>query len=386
MTLHEPTWDEARNAARNAASPAAVTVCALPDAIGLTLAEPILAKSMVPAFDTSMMDGWAVAGNGPWTVRGRVLAGSVPPSIGAGDAMEIATGAPVPSGSTAVLRREWGVVDGGYLRTTRDVADGLDIRIAGDEARVGDMLLDAGSVVTPPVVGLAALVGNDTVSVYRRPSVEALILGDEIITTGVPPMGKVRDALGVQVLQWSERFRAEQRGVRYVQDTLDATVAALRTTTADLIFTTGGTARGPVDHMHAALAAVDATLIVDEVKVRPGHPMLLAQMPSGQFVIGLPGNPLAGVAGFLTFAEPILRAMANRGLAELATIRTTAPITAPAGDRRLIPATRRGDSATPTEYWGSAMLRGIATSDCFLVSEPGGSAAGDAVGVLELPW
>lgn len=386
MTLHEPTWDMARATAAAAASVLPSVSLPIVEALGLTLAEPILAKSKVPAFNTSMMDGWAVAGRGPWTVRGRVLAGSVPPEIHFGDALEIATGAPVPVGATAVLRREWGVFVGNSLTTHSETADGLDIRVAGDEAQVGDVLVPAGDVVTPPVIGLAALVGNDHCVVHRAPSVTALILGDEIVSSGIPPLGKVRDALGVQILQWCRDFAARQHDVVYVRDELAATVAALQSTTADIVFTTGGTARGPVDHMHAALAAVGAEVLVDEVKVRPGHPMLLAQLPTGQFVIGLPGNPLAAFAAFVTFAEPILGAMVGRRPSDSATIRTATAIKAPASDRRLIPAVRQGELATPTEYWGSAMLRGIATANCLLVSAPGGSAAGELVQVLDLPW
>lgn len=384
MTLHEPTWDDARAAAYGAAAPLPPQSMMLTDALALTLAQPIVARMQVPAFDTAVMDGWAVAGPGPWTVRGRVLAGSVPPTLESGSALEIATGAAVPAGTTAVLRREWGTTDDIALRATHAFSDGLDIRRAGDEATTGDVLAEIGTVITPPLLGLAALVGNDEVVVHRRPRVSALILGDEIITQGIPSTGKVRDALGVQLLYWSGT--AERTDVQYVPDTLTATVAAIASSTADIIFTTGGTARGPVDHMHAALAELDATLIIDEVKVRPGHPMLLAVLPSGQFVVGLPGNPLAAVAGFLTLAAPLLARMANQPMRTLRSTRTTAAIKAPPGERRLIPAVQNGPDATPTEYWGSAMLRGIAASDCFLVSPPGGAAAGDSVQILDLPW
>lgn len=386
MTLHEPTWDDARTAAYAAAATLPPQRVALQDALGLTLAEPIVAQMDVPAFDTSMMDGWAVRGNGPWTVRGRVLAGSVGEALNEGDSVEIATGAPVPLGTTAVVRREWATRNDDTVASTREIANGLDIRRAGDEASIGDVVLEAGRRVTPPVVGLAALVGNDELAVRRRPVVSALILGDELVTHGIPPLGRVRDALGVQLLHWASAFGAEQREVRYVEDTLDATVAALRSSDSDIVFTTGGTARGPVDHMHAALEAVGATLVVDEVKVRPGHPMLLAALPGGRFVVGLPGNPLAAVAGFLTLADPVLSAMAGHPLRELQRATTDSAVQAPAGERRLIPATRDGDTAAPTRYWGSAMLRGIASSDCFIVTEPGGAEAGDRVGILELPW
>ena len=356
------------------------------EARGLTLAQPLVALSQVPAFNTSMMDGWAVAGSGPWRVVGRVLAGTAPSPIEPGTAVVIATGAPVPDGTTGVLRREWGAVEAEVLTTDRHVEQGMDIRFAGDEANVGDHLLPAGSVVTPPVVGLAALVGVDDLQVHRAAAVEVLVMGDEIITHGIPSIGKVRDALGVQVLAWTQGFNCTQIGVRYVEDTLEATVAAIASSTADVIFTTGGTARGPVDHMHDALAAVGAELIVDEVKVRPGHPMLLAALGDNRFLIGLPGNPLAAITGFITLGAPVLTAMAGRVLDATESVTTSDAISAPSSDRRIIPAKRVGMRATPTEFWGSAMLRGIADSDCVLVTDAGGADAESRVGVLPLPW
>lgn len=386
MTLHEPSWDDARAAAYAACGPLGVCEVAITDALGLTLAEPLMALSTVPGFDTSMMDGWAVRGPGPWKVTGIVLAGTAPAPIAEGQAVQIATGAPVPEHATAVLRREWGTLEGDALQTHHELEPGCDIRFSGDEARVGDTLLPAGTRVTPPVVGLAALVGVDTVRVHRSPTIEVLVLGDEIIRAGVPGIGQVRDALGVQVLSWAQDFAAEAIGVRYVEDTLGATIDAIASSTADVVFTTGGTARGPVDHIHHALDALGAELVVDEVRVRPGHPMLLARLATGGFLIGLPGNPLAAVTGYLTLGDPLLSAMAGRALREPEPCSTAAEITAPGSDRRIIPAQRHGDVASPTQFWGSAMLRGIAQSDCVLVSEPGGAAAGDRVGVLPLPW
>ena len=385
-TLHEPSWDDARAAAHAAARPTQHADVPITAGLGLVLAAPLVARIGVPGFDTSMMDGWAVSGDGPWRVVGRVLAGSVPAALATGEAIGIATGAPVPAGALAVLRREWGTELDGLLTPAREPEPGEDIRRAGDEAHDGDALLPTGTRVTPPVIGLAALVGLDTLRVHLAPSMEVLVLGDEVVTSGIPEPGHVRDALGVQVLAWSDPWRCERRGVRHVADTLDAHIDALRTSTADIVCTTGGTARGPVDHMHAALAALGARLIVDEVRVRPGHPMLLAELPDGRFVVGLPGNPLAAVAAFLTLAEPLLQAMAGLPLGDGDTCATTGPIQAPASDRRLMPARRHGDSATPTEFWGSAMLRGIAQSDCMLVTEPGGAQAGDRVRVLALPW
>ena len=386
MTLHEPTWDAARDAAHAAASARPAVQVPITEALGCVLAQPLVARAMVPGFDTSMMDGWAVAGDGPWQVSGRALAGTVPGPLAPGQAIVIATGAPVPPGAHAVLRREWGSEVDGLLTTDRRVDEGADIRPAGDEARAGDVLLPTGTRVTPPVIGLAALVGVDDVAVHAPASIEVLVLGDEIVTAGVPPFGKVRDALGVQAVAWSRAHGTVDHGVRHVEDTLEAHIAAIDAARSDLILTTGGTARGPVDHMHRALEALGARLIVDEVRVRPGHPMVLAQLPDGRFVVGLPGNPLAAITAYLTLAEPLLWAMAGRPMPALDTCVTTSAISAPTSDRRLMPAQRHGDAATPTSFWGSAMLRGIAESDCILITEPGGALAGSRVRVLPLPW
>lgn len=386
MTLREPTWDDARAAAFAASTRLPTTTVALQDAMQLVLAAPLVARVQVPGFDTAMMDGWAVAGTGPWQVHGRVLAGTVPEPLATGFATGIATGAPIPPGATAVLRREWGRIDGGVLVTSHGVRDGEDIRVAGDEARAGDVLMPAGTRITPPVIGLAALVGLDRLEVFRRATVQVLVLGDEIATSGLPGPGKVRDALGVQAAHWSSRFGTDSLGVTHVRDTLDAHVEALRATSADIVYTTGGTARGPVDHMHAALEEIDARLLVDEVRVRPGHPMLLAQFADGRFLVGLPGNPLAAVTGHLTFAEPLLHAMHGQPLPDLASAVTDSDISAPGTDVRIIPALLRAGRATPTVYWGSAMLRGIAESDCMLVTPAGGAGAGETVRVLPLPW
>ena len=386
MTLHEPSWDKARAAAHAAAQPRSRQMLAISECMGLTLASPLIAKANVPGFDTAMMDGWAVAGPAPWTIVGQVLAGSTGHDLLPGTAVGIATGAPVPSGADCILRREWGDLEAGTLSTSHSLHTGLDIRIAGDEAKVGDVLLTAGTRVTPPVVGLAALVGVDVLEVHEPATVGALVMGDELITSGVPSFGEVRDALGVQLLAWTHDFACKQLPVTYVEDTLDATIASIRDCTADVMFTTGGTARGPVDHLHSALDALGAELIVDEVQVRPGHPMLLAALPDGRFLIGLPGNPLAAITGYLTLGVPLLSALSGRALPELDSCITSEDINAPHQDRRIIPAHKVGDVATPTSFWGSAMLRGIAESNCMLVSAPGGTKAGERVGVLPLPW
>ncbi|MFD9391471.1 molybdopterin molybdotransferase MoeA [Streptomyces sp. NPDC060000] len=386
-------WPEARKiAARAARSGAARRVpvsVTLGDALGLVLAAPLTALTDLPSFDTSAMDGWAVAGPGPWRVREEgVLAGSAAPApLADGEAVRIATGARIPPDTTAVLRSEHGRTDdNGRLHPTREMQHGQDIRPRGQECRSGDQLLRAGAVVTPAVLGLAAAAGYDTLAAVPRPRVEVLVLGDELLTEGRPHDGLIRDALGPMLPPWLRSLGAEVTAVRRLGDDAKVLHKAITASGADLIVTTGGTASGPVDHVHPTLRRIDAELLVDGVKVRPGHPMLLARVKDDQHLVGLPGNPLAAVSGLLTLAEPLLRILAARPAPESYALPLRQAVHGHPYDTRLIPVVLRGDHAVPLHYNGPAMLRGIAAADALAVVPPGGARAGQETELLDLPW
>ncbi|MDQ0960556.1 molybdopterin molybdotransferase [Streptomyces sp. B4I13] len=386
-------WPEARaiaaRAARSRAARRAPVSVTLGDALGLVLAAPLTALTDLPSFDTSAMDGWAVAGPGPWHVRDEgVLAGSASPApLADGEAVRIATGARIPPDTTAVLRSEHGRTDANdRLHPTREMQHGQDIRPRGQECRSGDQLLLAGAVVTPAVLGLAAAAGYDTLTAVPRPRVEVFVLGDELLAEGRPRDGLIRDALGPMLPPWLRGLGADVIAVRRLGDDAKALHKAVTGSGADLIVTTGGTAAGPVDHVHPTLRRIDAELLVDGVKVRPGHPMLLARTKDDQHLVGLPGNPLAAVSGLLTLAEPLLRAMAARPAPEPYALPLRDTVHGHPHDTRLVPVSLRGDHAVPLHYNGPAMLRGIAAADALVVVPPGGARAGQEAELLDLPW
>ncbi|MFF9480398.1 molybdopterin molybdotransferase MoeA [Streptomyces sp. NPDC014733] len=399
-------WPLARErAARAADGPRAPESCAPEDALGRTLAEPLTALTDLPPFDTSAMDGWAVSGPGPWDldraadgdgVDQGILAGHAATTLADGHAVAIATGARVPDGATAVLRSEHGEVhdrgDGrGRLAAARAVPLGQDIRPRGQECGHGEPLLPAGVPVTPAVLGLAAAAGYDRLTVHPRPRVEVLVLGDELLGSGLPREGRIRDALGPMLGPWLRALGAEALAPRSLGDDADALHAAITGSTADVVLTTGGTASGPVDHVHPALRRIGAEVLVDGVAVRPGHPMLLARIAPGRHLVGLPGNPLAAVSGLLTLAEPLLRTLAARPPATPLRAPLSARVDGHPHDTRLVPVAygddpRHGRTAAPLPFHGPAMLRGVAVADALAVVPPGGADRGDLVDVLELPW
>ncbi|GHG18232.1 molybdopterin molybdotransferase MoeA [Streptomyces zaomyceticus] len=393
---HATAWDRARTVARDV-PPLPVVTRDLGEALGHALAAPLAALTALPPFDTSAMDGWVVAGPGPWRLRGGgVLAGARPEPLRFGTAVPVATGARLPSGATAVLRREYGEADarGGMLhdRSTGPgpLAPGRDVRPRGQECRAGELLLPAGTTVTPAVLGLAAAAGYDALAVHRRPVVELLVLGDELLESGVPGDGRVRDALGPLLPPWLDAGGADVTGRRLVTDALAPLYEAVRDSTADVVVTTGSTAAGPVDFLHDALRAADARLLVDSVAVRPGHPMLLAALPPGpdgrpRHVVGLPGNPLAAVAGALTLAVPLLRRLGGHADPEPLRAACAAALPGHPRDTRLVPVRRLGRDVAPLPFDGPAMLRGLALADGLAVVPPGGLPAGATAEVLDVP-
>ena len=396
------TWPEARRAAHAAGRRPQPVERTLAGALGHHLAVPLDALTDLPAFDTSAMDGWAVHGPGPWRLAGELLAGCsarTPLAPGravrhrhrrAGPARHDRRTAqrtrPTRSGRVRRRDREDAVL---RVRAPHPApAPGQDIRPRGQECRAGERLLAAGSVLSAAVLGLAAAAGYDTLSVLPRPRTEVLVLGDELLREGLPHDGRVRDALGPMLPPWLRELGADVPGEpRWIGDDVRALREAVAASTADLLVTTGGTAAGPVDHVHPVLVELGADLRVDGVAVRPGHPMLLAVLPDGRPWVGLPGNPLAAASGVLTLVVPLLRALAGRpGLGSPCTARLAEPVGGHPEDTRLVPVAFRGPGdVTPLRHHGPAMLRGFAEADGMAVVPPGGAAAGAEVEVLPAP-
>ncbi|MFB7913624.1 molybdopterin-binding protein [Streptomyces sp. NPDC056061] len=426
------SWQEARAVAARAGRDVSGRTRRLPldQALGHVLADPLVALTDLPPFDTSAMDGWVVTGPGPWTIRefaetedaprgsgedrredgddsaadradvGEVgargiLAGHhVPVRLPDGDAVRIATGARIPVDANAVIRSEHAHVDEaqGLLHARHHVYPGQDIRPRGQECRRGERLLSAGVVVTPAVLGLAAAAGYDELATVSRPRVDVLVLGDELLTSGLPHEGLIRDALGPMIGPWLSALGASVSAPQHLGDDAKALRRALVGSTADVVITTGGTASGPVDHVHSVLSVLGAELLVDGVAVRPGHPMLLARLGAeeaggGRYVVGLPGNPLAAVSGLFTLAEPLLRGLAGHVPEQPCRSVVRDEVSGHPHDTRLIPAVHgTGEHVVPLRYSGPAMLRGIALADGLVVVPPGGVRSGTEVQIIELPW
>ena len=383
-TLREAQWDLARIAARKSVTRLPSELVNIFDCVDRTISTDVLALVDLPTYETSAMDGYAVSGIGPWKIVGDVKAGApMSQVLESGTAVRIATGAVIPAGTFGVVR--WELADVVDATLNAQVNEGGEIRPAGLECRKGQVIAQAGTVLTPAWIGLLASAGWDQLEVTRKPRVEIILLGDEIQLQGIPSDGLVRDALGPQLPGWLVRMGAEVIAMNYVPDELSLVVdaIALARTRADVIVTTGGTADGPRDHLHAALEQLGGELIVDRVKVRPGHPMLLANL-DGVALLGLPGNPQSAIVGLMSLGQPVIDALLGRGLRELENVITIKEIKAREDFTRLVLGTISEGRFNEGEHLGSAMLRGLAHATGFAVAPSGVSAAGSRVQWLPL--
>lgn len=395
-------WEDARAAAfglgtrLRSALPAA-EILPLSEALGRTLAEDVTALQGIPHYAASAMDGWAVAGTGPWRIVPRAPGDdphAASDALGNHEARPILTGGALPHGCTAVVRSEAATQYDDAL-SGPEPSLGADIRPAEREARAGDVLLPAGTVLTPPRLAIAASSGRDEVSVVSAPRVGLVLSGREVVTSGVPLPGQVRDSfadfLPPVLRAWgaAESAPFKQR----IGDSLEATLEAITGTDASIVVSTGGTGHSDHDFLRLAAEQLGAQILVPAVAMRPGHPAFLAALPDGRVIVGLPGNPLAAFMAALTILLPLLDGVLGRELAEPRLLKTAETFAELPGRVRLVPASvaESGKShhelrVQSQEHSGPAMLRGLGDADGVMIVPPQGTQPGDHVRWLELPW
>ncbi|MEN9741174.1 MAG: hypothetical protein RIR66_130 [Actinomycetota bacterium] len=392
-TIFEAQLEVAMQLAHNVAPPTKLISLPIGQANGYVLADEITSATDLPPFNASKVDGYAINGHWPWKLVGENLAGSVSQvSLEAGTCVYVATGAVIPSGAIAVIKQEDCVVSESEVRTKKDsfeVGAGDNIRSQGYEAKSGELLINSGTALTPALLGLIAACGLTEVTVYQKPTVEVLILGDELIHTGNSGNGKVRDSIGPQISGWLNHFGAHLLAIKYVADTLDEHISAINSSNADLVITTGGTAAGPADHLHNAISQCGGSVLVDAVLVRPGYHQLIAELPN-KFLIGLPGNPQSAVIGLITLVSNFIAGATNKSRVNFGTRIMATEVSAPVNEHRFV-LSREIKSLTkvghiePVEHLDSSMLRGFVDAEGYAVIEPGGATSGSIVSWIPLP-
>ncbi|NLV79372.1 MAG: NTP transferase domain-containing protein [Rhodococcus sp.] len=378
----------ARTLVRNAQRRLPVRTVPPAEAFGTTLATPLVAAGALPPVATSAMDGYAVAGDGPWSLRTeiRTAGSSGRVVLDDGQAVRIATGAHLPPGATSVVRDEFVSVTGSVVTLLPDAPRRDDARAVGEDWLPGTLLADAGVSVTPAVVS-AAFSGEVTALDVRGPlRVHLVITGDEIRRTGPLEQGQTRDSLGPVLPRFVEWCGARVSGEQHLRDTADGFDVLLRDTVdTDALVIVGATGGGAADQLRGALDRAGAEIVVDRVRCKPGGSQVSAVLPDGRAVLGLPGNPVAAVGTLMVVLPAVVCGRTGRASA--------APLVAPlvnagdvAGDRtRLLPAYRDEegrwlcDNAVRTSH-----LAGLIGRDAIALVPPH-AVDGDDAEFLPLP-
>jgi molybdopterin molybdotransferase len=296
------------------ARPISVERVALADAAGRVLADPrIVAAVDVPAFANSSMDGFALrAADAPGVLRvaGEIAAGvSTLPSVEAGTAVRIMTGAPLPPGADAVVPIEDVAESDGVVSVPAPISPGAFVRAAAHDTHVGDEVLLAGPL-SPARLAVLASLGIGEVDVRRRPVVAILSTGDELVAAGDPLRpGQIHDANGPALAAAVTDAGGEPRLLERVGDDPEAIERVLHaaTASADLVVTSGGVSVGRHDHVRSVLEQ-HGSLDFWRIAVQPGKPLAVGEL-DGTTIIGLPGNPVSALVTFELFARPVIRTM-----------------------------------------------------------------------------
>jgi molybdopterin molybdotransferase len=388
------SFTEARHAVEEYASrlsPAEPEMLSLLDAAGLVLGEDLRADRDFPPFPRSTRDGYAIraadVASVPARLRliGEIKAGATTETsgitIGAGEAAEIMTGAPVPSGADAVAMLEYTQRSGEVVTIQRVAKAGDNIVAAGSEARQGALMVARGTRVTHTTVAVAAAVGRAEIATYRRPRVAILATGDELVDINLPPgPNEIRNSNSYSLAAQVYAAGGEPLILPVAPDSAGELALLLRKgLEADLLLVTGGVSAGKYDLVEQVLASFEALFLFTGACIQPGKPVVFGEATLRDKTtpfFGLPGNPVSTMVTFQLFARPVLDALSGSTPQPLpfATAALRSPFTTKAGLTRFLPARLGGTHAQPeaelVRWQGSGDLMAVSRSNCYIVVPP----------------
>jgi molybdopterin molybdotransferase len=394
------TIDEALELVLDGLAPLGAERVPIADAAGRVVAEPAASAVDLPPFDRSAMDGYAVraadtAPGVPLRLAGGVAAGEVAvATLEPGTAARVSTGAAIPPGADAILQSELAVERDGSVAPERALSPGTHIRYRGEDLTAGTVLAPPGSVLTLPRISALASAGIGEVAVHRRPRLDLIVTGSELLPLGAPPEpGRIHESNGLMVRLLAARAGAAVVDHGVVADNREATVAAVSEgLNGDVLVVSGGVSVGPHDHVKPAFEECGVDEVFWRVRIKPGKPLWFGRR-GATLVFGLPGNPLSTIVCFCVFIAPALRRLQGEAGARprYEAGRLTAPAQASDGRTTYLTAALRPGAdgvleATPTERQGSHMTGALGESDGFAIAPHGSGPlpAGADVDLLRL--
>ncbi len=373
---------------------------------GRVLASDVRAAVDIPVFDNSAMDGFAVrfadvahaAPDAPvtLTVVADLPAGTADdPSLAAGQAARIMTGAPVPAAADTIVPFEdtvGGLADSlGQIAVTQAPAAGMHIRRRGEDVHAGDPVLPAGTRLNALALGAIAAAGVAEVSVVRTPRVAVVSTGSELVPPGTPlHRGQIPESNSILLAALAVETGADPVLVESVPDSGDGPREAIeraRALGADLVVFSGGVSAGAYEVVKTSLSG---EMTFTKLAMQPGKPQGFGRTADGILLFGLPGNPVSAAVSFEVFVRPALLAMQGRDEPRrMLRLHAARAWRTPKGRRQYLPVVidSRDPTAwtvTPATGGGSHLAGGLGRAEAYAVvpAEVDAVAAGDLVDVM----
>lgn len=363
----------------------------LKDAYGRILTEAILAKHDVPPFNRSAYDGYAIrAVDSQEASEEKPAKFSIIGNIGAGHvgdqplkenkAYRIMTGAILPENADAIVMLEDTEKTADGFSISKVFSRGQNISYQGEDAKVGDVLIDAGATIHPGTMALLATFGYAEVHVAKKPKVSVISTGTELLDVAdelVP--GKIRNSNGPMLAGQLERMNIPFQSLGMMEDDLDACTEIVKKAleTSNIVITTGGVSVGDFDYLPEIYKRLGAKVLFNKVMMRPGSVTTVAVL-GNKLLFGLSGNPSACFTGFELFTRPAILSMMGNSTPYLPHMKAELGEDFPKANpfTRFIRSTWKLDDgkviATPAGFNKSNAVSSIARGNC-IIALPSGS-------------
>jgi molybdopterin molybdotransferase len=357
-----------------------------PQAVGLYAAQDVMSPVDVPPFDRAAFDGYAVRSTdtlgasrtNPMMLKvvGKALPGApFKGAVGPGEAVEVATGAPLPTGADAVIPYEEATRRGDYIEVYRPVPQFYYVSRRGEDVAAGEVALKRGRRIKPWDVGVLASIGVKEVAVYKI-TAGLISTGDELVELeeAPPPPGKIINSTRHVITALLRDLGVEVHYLGIVPDEEEAIYKAVADAASrfDIVITTGGVSVGEPDHVVKAVSRLGPEVLIHGIAARPGRPNSAAVV-RGKPVVMLSGFPVASIVGFDVFVKPAIHKMVGAKEEPLPTVKAilTRRVTTPINVRSYVRVRvyRQGDKlyAEPLAVTGSGILSTLTKGNGLLI-------------------
>ncbi|MGB5443963.1 MAG: molybdopterin molybdotransferase MoeA [Psychromonas sp.] len=295
----------------------------LSQALGYALAEDIKSPLNVPPFNNSAMDGYALkradlvncSADTPITLQqvGRSFAGApYQGDLNSGECIRIMTGAVMPSCADTVVMQERTTAKEALIRFTQCPKPGDNVRMAGEDLKLGQNVLSKGHKLTPRDIPLIASLGLANILVFRKLKVAVISSGDELKSLGEPlAQGEIYDSNRYSIIALLSRLNVEVIDFGIIKDDKnkirEAFIAADRQ--ADVVISSGGVSVGEADFIKDILTEL-GSIGFWKLAIKPGKPFAFGKLSDSVF-FGLPGNPVSAMVTLYQLAVPAIATLSG---------------------------------------------------------------------------